>query len=168
MQVVVMGVTSTGKSTIAMLVAEHHGWGFVEGDDLHPPRNVAKMQGGDPLDDEDRAPWLAAINERAREESAAGRSTVITCSALKRRYRERLSQGVDAMFFLHLHGDAGVLAARMAQRKGHFMPPGLLESQLDSLEPLEAGEDGAVVDVSGSVEEVAARAERAVAERLRT
>ncbi len=165
--VVVMGVTSTGKSTVATLLAERLGWGFVEGDDLHPPSNVAKMEGGEPLTDEDRAPWLATISERAQEEAAAGRSTLITCSALKRDYRDLLRKGVETMFFLHLHADAEVLATRMAGRSGHFMPTGLLQSQLDTLEPLADDEDGTVIDVTGSVDEVVALAEQAVRDRLR-
>jgi gluconokinase len=167
LQVIVMGVSGTGKSTIATALAEQLGWPFIEGDDLHPRSNVAKMESGEPLTDDDRAPWLEAIRERALEGAAAGRSTVITCSALKRQYRDSLRDGVGAMFFVHLHGTQEVLEPRMAKRERHFMPTGLLQSQLDTLEPLDDDEDGAVVDISGTVDEVIDRAGRAVADRLR-
>lgn len=168
LQVVVMGVSATGKSTVARALAERLGWSFVEGDDLHPPENVAKMEAGEPLTDEDRAPWLDEVNDRARVEAAAGRSAVLTCSALRRTYRERLGDGVPAMHFLHLAAGYDVLEPRMQQRQRHFMPTGLLRSQFDTLEPLEDDEDGTVVDVSGTVEEVVAAALEAVARRLRT
>jgi gluconokinase len=167
LQVVVMGVAGTGKSTVATAVAEHLGWTFVEGDDLHPRSNVAKMESGEPLTDEDRAPWLELVRARAREEEAAGRCAVITCSALKRQYRDLLRDGIEAMFFLHLHAGEQVLEPRMAARERHFMPTGLLRSQLDTLEPLAEDEDGVVVDVSSSVGEVIADSERAVTGRLR-
>jgi gluconokinase len=166
LQVVVMGVSGTGKSTVATALADQLGWPFVEGDDLHPRSNVAKMESGEPLTDDDRAPWLEAIRERALEESRAGRSAVITCSALKRQYRDSLREGVGEMFFVHLHGTQDVLEPRMAKRERHFMPPGLLQSQLDTLEPLRADEDGVVVDISGTVDEVIALAQRALTERL--
>ncbi len=153
-QIVVMGVSGTGKSTVARQVAAELGWTFVEGDDLHPRSNVATMESGNPLTDEDRAPWLDEINRVAREHSAAGRSSVITCSALKRSYRERLRDGVDAPFLVHLHADQDVLEPRMQQRAGHFMPTGLLRSQLDTLEPLGDDEDGTVVDVTPGSDEV--------------
>lgn len=167
LQVVVMGVSGTGKSTVAAALADRLDWPFIEGDDLHPRSNVAKMESGEPLTDDDRAPWLAAIREHALEESAAGRSAVITCSALKRQYRDSLREGVGAMFFVHLHGTQEVLEPRMARRERHFMPAGLLQSQLDTLEPLHDDEDGVVVDISGTVEEVIALSVRAVTERLR-
>ncbi len=150
-----MGVSATGKSTVARTLADELDWTFVEGDDLHPAGNVARMESGLPLTDEDRAPWLDAINRVARQHAAAGRSSVITCSALRRAYRERLHDGVDAMFFLHLHASYDVLEPRMQQRQKHFMPTGLLRSQLETLEPLEDDEDGVVVDVSPGAAEVA-------------
>lgn len=167
LQVIVMGVSGTGKSTVATALADRLGWPFIEGDDLHPRSNVAKMESGEPLTDEDRAPWLEAIREHAQEQAAAGRSAVITCSALKRQYRDSLREGVREMFFVHLHGTREVLEPRMAKRERHFMPPKLLQSQLDTLEPLEDDEDGVVVDISGTVDEVISQAGRAVAERLR-
>lgn len=167
LQVIVMGVSGTGKSTVATALADQLDWPFIEGDDLHPRSNVAKMESGEPLTDEDRAPWLEAIRDRAQQEAAAGRSAVITCSALKRQYRDLLRDGVDEMFFVHLHGTQEVLEPRMAERKRHFMPPKLLRSQLDTLEPLQDDEDGVVVDISGTVDEVISDAGRAVTGRLR-
>lgn len=166
LQVVVMGVSATGKSTVGAGLAEQLGWTFVEGDDLHPERNVEKMERGEPLDDDDRWPWLDRISDRARQAAAEHRSTVLSCSALKRSYRDRLREGVPAMFFLHLRAPEAVLAPRMAQRTRHFMPTGLLRSQIETLEDLDGDEDGAAVDVSGTPQEVAALALDAVRARL--
>jgi gluconokinase len=167
LQVVVMGVSATGKSAVASRLARALDWPFVEGDDLHPPDNVAKMESGEPLTDDDRAPWLAEVNARAREHSAGGRSSVLTCSALRRAYRDRLREGVASMFFLHLHGTFEVLQPRMQQRDRHFMPASLLQSQFDTLEELGEDEDGLVLDVSGTLDEVAAAAQAVVEQRLR-
>lgn len=152
--VVVMGVSSTGKSLIGARLAEALDAEFVEGDELHPPRNIAKMGEGTPLTDEDRWPWLEAIAERTREVAAGGRSTVVTCSALKRTYRDVLRTAADDTFFVHLHGTFDLLAQRMRERGGHFMPPVLLQSQFETLEPLENDERGALVDVSPAPEAV--------------
>ena len=167
LQVVVMGVSGTGKSTVGRALAREAGWSFVEGDDLHPPANIAKMEAGNPLTDEDRAPWLDEVNARAREHAAAGHSCVLTCSALRRVYRDRLRDGVEQMFFVHLAGSFEVLEPRMQARERHFMPTGLLHSQLDTLEELEPDEDGVRVDVAGTVEEVVAAASAAIERRLR-
>lgn len=166
LQVVVMGVSGTGKSTVGAAVAEGLGWELVEGDDLHPPANVAKLSAGLPLTDEDRAPWLDQLNDLATSRAAAGLGSVLTCSALKRAYRDRLRAGVPAMFFLHLDGSYEVLEPRMTRREGHFMPVALLRSQLATLEPLERDEDGTVVDVAGTPAEVIAAAQAAVTSRL--
>jgi gluconokinase len=168
LQVVVMGVSATGKSTVGAAVADHLGWEFIEGDDLHPRENVAKMEAGEPLTDDDRAPWLDRVSDRAEKEARAGRSSVLTCSALKRSYRDRLRHGVPAMFFLHLAAPHAVLEPRMQERSRHFMPASLLRSQFETLEPLGQDEDGVTVDVSGTLLEVVAAARRAVEERLRT
>lgn len=165
LQVVVMGVSATGKSTVGRRLADELGWDFIEGDDLHPRTNVVKMESGGPLDDTDRAPWLDEINRVAREQAAGDRSSVITCSALKRAYRERLSDGVEAMLFVHLHAAYEVLEPRMQQRARHFMPTGLLRSQFDTLEPLDDDEDGVVVDVAPGPDEVADAAVGAVRAR---
>lgn len=146
--VVVMGVSSTGKTTVARGLAERLDATFVEGDDLHPQANLDKMAAGTPLTDEDRWPWLEAIVERTREVAADGDSTVVTCSSLKRAYRDVLRGAADDLFFVHLHGTFNLLAQRMHERQGHFMPPSLLQSQFETLEPLEADERGALVDVT--------------------
>ena len=167
LQVVVMGVSATGKSTVGAGVADRLGWDFIEGDDLHPPENVAKMESGEALTDQDRAPWLDRVSDRAQAQAEAGHSSVLTCSALKRAYRDRLRAGVPAMFFLHLAAPHEILEPRMQQRSRHFMPPSLLRSQFDTLEPLDEDEDGVAVDVSGTIDEVVAAAHEAVAARLR-
>ena len=167
LQVMVMGVSSTGKSTVGSAVATHFGWDFLEGDDLHPASNIAKMKAGEALDDDDRTPWLDRVSDRAVEQSSQGRSSVLTCSALKRAYRDRLRRGVPDMYFVHLSAPYEVLEPRMAQRDRHFMPTSLLRSQLDTLEPLGDDEDGVTVDVSGPLESVVTAAQHAVEERLR-
>jgi len=150
--VVVMGVTGTGKSSVAKALQQRLGWFFAEGDDLHPAANVAKMAAGIPLEDADRWPWLEAIAEVTSAHAVRGESTIVTCSALRRAYRDRLRQAADGTVFVHLVGSPELLAERMADRKGHFMPASLLASQLATLEPLEADELGIVVDVAGTVE----------------
>ncbi|MEU5052392.1 gluconokinase [Streptomyces sp. NPDC021096] len=161
MVVVVMGVSGTGKTTVGPLVAEALGVPYAEGDDFHPPANIAKMSAGTPLDDADRAPWLDAIGDWARGRAEAGAGGVVSCSALKRAYRDRLRAAAPGtVVFLHLTGDRELIADRMAARKGHFMTTRLLDSQFATLEPLEADEVGVVVDVAP---EAAVIAERAVA-----
>ena len=144
---VVMGVAGTGKSTIARALAERLGWPFGEGDDLHPAANVAKMAAGIPLDDADRWPWLDAIAAWTAEQAAAGNSTIVTCSALRRTYRDRLRAAAAGTVFVHLVGSPALLAERMTARKDHFMPTSLLASQLETLEPLTADEPGFTVNV---------------------
>ncbi|MFE5511524.1 MULTISPECIES: gluconokinase [unclassified Streptomyces] len=154
--VVVMGVSGTGKTTIGPLVAEALGLPYAEGDDFHPPANVAKMSAGVPLDDEDRGPWLDAIGEWAH--GRAGLGGVVSSSALKRAYRDRLRAAAPGVVFLHLTGDRELIEGRMAARKGHFMPTALLDSQFATLEPLRSDEAGVAVDVSGTPEEITDRA----------
>ncbi|MCC8246820.1 gluconokinase [Saccharothrix luteola] len=150
--VVVMGVSGSGKSTVARMLADRLGRPMAEADEFHPAANIGKMSAGTPLTDADRAPWLAAIRDWITERAAAGESTVVTCSALKRAYRDVL-RGADARVrFLHLHGTADVIGERMSHRSGHFMPPSLLRSQFDALEPLTADEDGVAVDVARTPE----------------
>jgi len=148
---VVMGVTGTGKSTLARELQQRLGWPFAEGDDLHPTANVAKMAAGIPLEDADRWPWLDSIAAWTSEQAREDRSTIVTCSALHRDYRDRLRAAAAGTVFVHLVGSPELLAERMAGRKGHFMPSSLLASQLETLEPLEADESGIVIDVSDTI-----------------
>ncbi len=152
--VIVMGVSGSGKSTIAEGIAKRTGWTFAEADEFHSQANIAKMEAGTPLTDEDRWPWLASLGEWMREQSAHGISTVITCSALRRTYRDVLRTGLDSLDFIHLDGPPEVIRQRMGHRKGHFMPPELLQSQLDTLEALGADESGVVLDIRSTPHEL--------------
>jgi len=156
MILVVMGVSGSGKTTIAKGLAAALGWRFQEGDALHPPENVAKMAAGTPLTDDDRAPWLVAIAEVIDAWRAAGASGIVTCSALKRAYRRVLVGDRPDVRLVHLVGDKALIAARMAARRGHFMPPALLDSQFATLEPPGPDENPIVVDISPAPEEIVA------------
>jgi gluconokinase len=151
-----MGVSGSGKTTVGELLAERLGLPYAEADDFHPPENVAKMAAGHPLDDADRAPWLDAIAHWLRERGDKG--GVVSCSALRRRYRDRLRADAPGMFCVHLDGTQEQIAERLASRAGHFWPAELLRSQFDALEPLDADEAGAVVPIGGEPDEVADRA----------
>jgi gluconokinase len=129
---VIMGVSGSGKSTVAGLVASRLGWDLAEGDDLHPPANVAKMHSGQPLTDDDRWPWLESIADWIRAHTASGIPGVITCSALKKRYRDVLRG--EGVVFVFLEGTKDRISDRLASRHGHFMPPALLASQFEALE----------------------------------
>lgn len=160
-RVVLMGVSGCGKSTVGALAAARCGAAFVDGDDLHPPGNVAKMAAGQPLDDDDRAPWLDRVGAVL---AAAERPLLVACSALRRRYRDRIRAAAGGpVLFVHLDGPRAVLAARLAGRQGHFMPPGLLDSQLATLEALGPDEAGVRVDISPPPEAVSAEVVRHVA-----
>ncbi|MBP0454459.1 gluconokinase [Kitasatospora sp. RG8] len=152
--VVVMGVSGVGKTTVARLLADRLDLPYGEADDFHPPANIAKMSAGIPLDDEDRAPWLRALGGWLKERTEAGTGGVVTCSALKRRYRDTLREACPGAFFLHLSGGHGLVEDRLAHRAGHFMPPSLLASQYAALEPLAADERGAVLDVGPSPDQL--------------
>ncbi|KQQ01524.1 MULTISPECIES: gluconokinase [unclassified Rathayibacter] len=143
--VVVMGVSGSGKSTVAALLAGRLGWSFLEGDDVHPLANVEKMAAGIPLTDDDRAPWLAALADEVDQRIRSGASVVVTCSALRRRYRDVLRR--EDLVFVHLAGSRATVAGRLASRLDHFMPPALLDSQFEALEPLGADERHLTVDV---------------------
>jgi gluconokinase len=159
-----MGVSGTGKTTVAAQLAEHLGWEFIEGDSLHPPANIEKMSKGIPLDDDDRRPWLDALALLIAFHHDDGLSSVLTCSALKRGYRDVLRGRVSdegAVFFVHLAAPFPVLRERMESRE-HFMPPSLLQSQFDTLEQLGEDEPGVVVDVSQPVAAVVAEAIEAI------
>jgi len=152
-----MGVTGTGKSTVAQWLAAELDLELAEGDDFHPESNVAKMSSGRPLTDADRRPWLEALAEWTARQDEMGRATVVTCSALKRVYRDILRRPDPHTFFVHLHGDEGLLRERMESRE-HFMPMALLRSQLDTLEPLEPDEAGIALDVAAPVDEIGRQA----------
>jgi gluconokinase len=138
-----MGVSGCGKSTIAALVAQHLGWPMIEGDDLHPPANIAKMTQGLPLDDDDRRPWLETIAARIDGWRQAGRQGVVTCSCLRHAYRDILRAGQDDVTFVFLKGSYALLLGRMQHRERHFMPVSLLQSQFATLE--EPGPDEASI-----------------------
>ncbi|MEU9991229.1 gluconokinase [Streptomyces sp. NPDC048045] len=158
--VVVMGVAGTGKTTIGPLLAARLGVPYAEGDDFHPEANIAKMSAGIPLQDTDRWPWLDAIGRWAA--GRAGLGGVVSSSALKRSYRDRLRAVAPGIVFVHLTGDRRLIEDRMSHRRGHFMPTALLDSQFATLQPLESDEAGVAVEVSGSPEEIADRAVRAL------
>jgi gluconokinase len=151
--IVVMGVSGSGKTSVAVELTRQLGWDYIEGDDLHPEANVAKMAGGIPLDDGDRWPWLQRIAEVIGEHEAAGSSVVITCSALKRSYRDLLREGHPSVWFAHVQASPEVLAERLANRQGHYMPPSLLDSQLATLEPLGDDEPGDVIAGDGPLDQ---------------
>jgi len=151
---VIMGVSGSGKSTVAGILAGQLGWDLEEGDDLHPPANVAKMHAGIPLTDEDRWPWLESVAAWIREHTAAGLPGIITCSALKRIYRDRMRG--DHVVFVHLAGDKDVIERRLSARLDHFMPTTLLDSQIDTLEPPGSDENTLVVNLGRRPAELAA------------
>ncbi|QFY59139.1 gluconokinase [Rhizobium grahamii] len=159
--VIVMGVSGSGKTSIAEKLAELLGVGFVEGDRLHPASNVEKMSKGIPLTDDDRMPWLDLIGDAMKASIASGQGIVVSCSALKRIYRDRLRNAVGGnLFFVYLSGSRELLTRRMGERKGHFMPLSLLESQLATLE-VPTGEAGVVtVDIDDTIDGIVATALR--------
>ena len=154
--IVVMGVSGSGKSTVAATLVDRLGWQFAEGDDFHPPANVEKMRAGHPLDDEDRWPWLQSLADWIGEHERAGRSVIVTCSALKRSYRDLLRRGHPSIWFAHVTADPALIRDRVQHRTGHYMPASLLDSQLATLEPLEDDEPGEPVSGAGPPESVAA------------
>ena len=145
LRIVVMGVSGSGKSTLGHLLSDALGLHFIEGDDLHPPRNVALMAAGTPLTDDDRRDWLDAVAAELAQAGPPG--VVVTCSALKRRYRDRLRAAAPALRLVHLHGDGARLAERLSGRSGHYMPASLLPSQLATLELPAADEHALVADI---------------------
>jgi gluconokinase len=144
MIILLMGVSGSGKTTIGERLAQALGWPFYDGDQFHPMTNVAKMQQGTPLTDADRWPWLHALRVHIETCIHQGMSTVLACSALKQAYREYLIIDEDEVKLLYLKGDYDLIHERLAQRRGHFMPPGLLASQFAALEE---PEQGVVVDI---------------------
>ncbi|MGH8217552.1 MAG: gluconokinase [Steroidobacteraceae bacterium] len=159
MPVVVMGVSASGKTTVGQALAHALHLPFLEGDALHPPDNIAKMSRGDPLDDADRAPWLAAIAASLADRSRYPRGLVVACSALKAGYREELRQAAPGLTFVFLDATAALVEARLASRQHHFMPPGLQGSQFATLEPPTRAEaDVVTLDAAKPVEALAAAA----------
>ncbi|HET7028052.1 MAG TPA: gluconokinase [Candidatus Limnocylindrales bacterium] len=161
--VVLMGVAGVGKTSVMRALAPRLLATTQEGDELHPAANVEKMASGQPLTDDDRRPWLDAIAGWIGEQERAGSDGIVTCSALKRAYRDRLRDGHPSVWFAHLVAPRDVLAARMTTRPGHFMPESLLDSQLATLEPLQPDEPGASFPTTASPDEIA----EAIAARLR-
>lgn len=153
MVVVIMGVSGSGKTTIGRALAERLGWPYKEGDELHPRANVEKMSRGIPLTDEDRWPWLQLVAQWIDGQLAKGEPGIITCSLLKRSYRDLVIDARKGVKLLYLRGDKHVIAERMAQRKGHFMPPALLDSQFATLEEPGPDEHPLIVEVHGSVDD---------------
>ena len=149
--IVVMGVSGSGKSTVGSALAQRLRVPFVDADTLHPPSNIAKMSAGEPLTDEDRYPWLERVGEWLTRHRRGG---VVSCSALKRKYRDQLRTHCASIEFLYLSGSPEVIGSRMAARPGHFMPAALLQSQFDALEPLGVGEAGVTADISQGVENI--------------
>lgn len=159
--VVVAGVSGVGKSAVARELASRLDWPWAEGDDFHSEDNKARMRSGIPLTDEDRWPWLDAIAAWIGRNEAEGKNVVVTCSALRRRYRDRLRRGHPSVWFAFLVVDQVTIAARLAERQHDFMPPSLLASQFATFEPLDPADDGitisAALDVSTIVETIVAR-----------
>ena len=151
---IVMGVSGSGKSTVAAELAKHLFWTWEDGDRFHPASNIAKMSAGHPLTDEDRRPWLQAIADEIDRVCKAGGQVVMACSALKRAYRDILVHGRDDVRIVFLDGSQALIADRLAKRKNHFMPPGLLDSQFKTLEPPQADENPITVSIDAPVETI--------------
>jgi gluconokinase len=154
MSVVVMGVSGSGKTTVGKLLAERLGWQYQEGDALHPPENVAKMSAGTPLTDTDRIPWLHRIAARIDDWRSRGESGVVTCSALKRAYRDIIIGNRPDVGLVHLKGSRELIGRRMAARKGHFMPTALLDNQFATLQEPSPEERAISVDIGGTPAEI--------------
>lgn len=156
--VIVMGVSGSGKTTVAKGISTIMGWEFAEGDAFHSEANVEKMRGGHALTDDDRWPWLTAIGDWISAKELAGESAVVTCSALRRSYRDLLRRDRPHVRFLHVEAPSAVIQDRMEHRPGHYMPPSLLPSQLATLEPLGRDEPGVSIVNEGTAAAVLDRA----------
>ena len=148
---VVMGVSGSGKSTVGAALAQRLRVPFADADDFHPPANIAKMSAGHALDDTDRYPWLETIGEWLTEHNDGG---VMSCSALKHKYRDQLREHCPTVRFVHLSGSPEVIGRRQASRPGHFMPPSLLASQFETLEPLGPDEQGYEINIAQSIDDI--------------
>jgi gluconokinase len=155
--IVLMGVAGAGKSTVMEALHSRLGWPMLEGDAVHPPENVTKMAAGIALTDADRQPWLRAVADWIGEREAERTSSIVTCSALRRAYRDLLRRGHPSVWFVHLDTPVEVLEERIRSRRGHYMPASLLASQLATLEPLGRGEPGSTIDATPSAEAIADR-----------
>lgn len=160
---VVMGVSGCGKTTVGQALAQQLGCEFAEGDQFHPPENVAKMAAGTPLTDDDRWGWLQTLSARMAQSRARGQSLVVSCSALRRPYRDILRAGAPGAWFVHLHGDTAVLQQRMASRPSHYMPASLLQSQLDTLEMPQPDERVVSLDIETPLTDMVSRVMQALA-----
>jgi gluconokinase len=163
---VMMGVSGSGKTTVAKGVAQREGWRLVEGDDFHPPANVAKMASGTPLTDEDRWPWLRRIAQEIDAIRASGRSAVVTSSALKRAYRDILIGDRPDVVLVYLKGSKGLIGRRIAARRGHFMPPALLDSQFATLQEPAPDERPVVVSIEPPPDQIVAEVVSKLKERM--
>jgi gluconokinase len=154
MIIVLMGVSGSGKTTVGKILARELGWTFLDADDYHPPANIEKMRRGIPLNDEDRRPWLQTLRQRVDDACGRGENVVLACSALKHAYQEYLRHDVHGrIHYVHLRGSEALIRQRLAARKGHFMNPGLLHSQFETLEP---PDDALPVDITSSPQVIAA------------
>ncbi|KAK2513843.1 Idnk [Columba guinea] len=178
--VVVMGVSGSGKTTVGSRLAAKLGWKFYDADDYHSPENKKKMAEGIPLNDEDRIPWLCALHDTLRREDSSRQDAILACSALKKMYRQVLVSGASAIksnqsqqpgenaalkiLFVHLDGPMDIIAGRLEKRRGHFMPPELLKSQFDTLEPPSAPESFITVSLEKSLPEIVLEIERAISQ----
>ena len=156
MIVIIFGVSGAGKTTVGRLLARELGWRFIEGDDFHPAANIEKMRSGHPLTDEDRWPWLERLREQIKRSLAAGENAVLTCSALKRSYRDRLRSG-DQVRFVFLRGDYALVEHQLRSRHGHFMNPALLPSQFDDLDEPQTNENVLTIELGRTPEEIVER-----------
>ena len=160
MMVIIFGVSGAGKTTVGEMLAQELGWRFLEADDFHPPANIEKMRSGRSLTDEDRWPWLDNLREQIKRSLAAGENAVLACSALKRAYRDRLRVD-EKVKFVFLHGDYALVEKQLRRRHGHFMNPGLLQSQFDDLEEPQRGEDVITIELGRTPEEIVDKIKRA-------
>ncbi|MFA9488069.1 MULTISPECIES: gluconokinase [unclassified Mannheimia] len=166
---ILMGVSSTGKTSVGTAIAQKLGMKLIDGDDLHPRANIVKMAGGTPLNDDDRRPWLERINDAAFSLEQKSEKGIIVCSALKKKYRDQIREGNADVKFLFLNGSFELVLERMQQRKGHFMKPEMLQSQFNTLEIPQADEPDVIfIDIDGSFEEVVERCVAAVEPFLST
>lgn len=150
---VIMGVSGCGKSTVGLALAQRLGAMFYDGDDFHPPENVAKMANGIPLNDDDRHPWLVRLHDLIAEHLARGETAVLACSALKKKYRDQLRQGNNGVRLVYLQGSLDLIWERMAARQSHYMKPDMLQSQFDTLEP-PSPQNALIISVEHSVEDI--------------